>query len=78
MKNEKHEDGWELGSGKNYSINELYEIFKAKFNCACEYIPDQPGNYLSTLQLNQDAQKRLGYKPKDRLAQYINNLPSKI
>lgn len=74
MKNEKHEDGWELGSGKNYSINELYEMFKAKFNCTCKYIPDQPGNYLSTLQINKDPQERLGYKPQDRLKQYIKSL----
>ena len=42
-------DAWELGSGINYSINQLYEIFKRKFNVDSINIPDQPGNYRETL-----------------------------
>ena len=33
MSNEKHEDAWELGTGKNYSINEVFEMFKERFVC---------------------------------------------
>ena len=40
-----HEDAWELGSGINYSINELFNLFKLKFNVDSINIPDQPGNY---------------------------------
>tara|TARA_B100000963_G_scaffold211010_1_gene183845 strand:+ start:3996 stop:4847 length:852 start_codon:yes stop_codon:yes gene_type:complete len=69
-----HEDAWELGTGKNYSIIELYNFFKLKYNCDRINIPDQKGNYKATLQTNDDAQKRLGWKPKDRLKHYILNL----
>ena len=27
---EKHEDAWELGTGHNYSINEVFNMFKSK------------------------------------------------
>ena len=74
MKKEKHEDAWELGSGKNYSINELYGMFRNKFKTRYEHIADQPGNYSATLQLNDDAQRRLGYNPQDRLEKYIKSL----
>ena len=69
-----HEDAWELGTGNNYSINEVYQMFKEKFNVECMYIPDQPGNYRETLRENDDALNNLGWKPKDRLLDYIQNL----
>lgn len=71
---EKHEDAWELGTGVNYSVNELADMFVRKYNCNKEYIPEQKGNYRETLQLNTDAQDRLDYKPKDRLQEYIDSL----
>lgn len=74
MSNEKHEDAWELGTGKNYSILEVYEMFKERFGCDRWHIEDQPGNYRVTLQENTDAQDRLGWNPKDRLQQYISTL----
>ena len=73
-KNIKHEDAWELGTGNNYSINELAEMFKSKFNCSIKYIPNQKGNYRITKRENDDAKKLLGWKPKDILKQYISNL----
>ena len=43
-----HKDAWELGTGINYSVNDLYNIFKKKFNVDSVNIPDQPGNYRKT------------------------------
>ena len=74
MKKKKHKDAWELGSGKNYSINEVYGMFRSKFKTSYEHIADQPGNYSATLQLNDDAQRKLGYNPQDRLEKYIQSL----
>ena len=72
--NESHEDAWELGTGVNYSINEVYEMFKSKFNVDAVYLPDQPGNYRKTLRENNDSLKRLNWSPEDRLKEYINSL----
>jgi len=74
MKNEKHNDAWELGSGVNYSINEVFEMFKQKFNCSKINLPDESGNYRSTLRTNNDAIERLGWKPSDSLYDYIRVL----
>jgi len=71
----KHEDAWELGSGVNYSVNELFGFFKEKYpNIDAIYIPDQKGNYRETLNTNTDTTERLGWKPKDRLKDYILSL----
>ena len=72
--NEKHEDAWELGCGVNYSINELFEMFKEKFGSDRWHIPNQKGNYKETLNINTDAKDRLGWSPQDRLKDYINSL----
>jgi len=70
----KHDDAWEIGSGINYSINELYKMFKNKFNVSSINIEDQPGNYRKTLRLNDDMINKLNWSPKDRLNDYINGL----
>lgn len=70
----KHNDAWEIGTGVNYSINELYSIFKQKYDTSSIHIPDQRGNYRETLRINDDLINLLDWKPKDRLIQYINNL----
>ena len=72
--NEKHEDAWELGTGTNYSILEVYEMFKEKFGCEKLHIEDQKGNYRITLRENNDAIDRLGWSPKNRLKNYIDSL----
>lgn len=74
MSEENHEDAWELGTGTNYSINELYEMFKERFGIEKEHINNQKGNYRNTLRENTDAIKRLGWKPSDKLKKYISNL----
>ena len=71
---EKHEDAWELGTGVNYSINEVYGMFKEKFGSESIYLPDQPGNYRKTLRENDDTLERLDWKPEDRLKDYIQTL----
>jgi len=67
---EKHEDAWELGTGKNYSIKEVAHMF----NTNIVYLPDVKGNYRETIRINNDAVERLGWQPTDSLKQYINSL----
>jgi UDP-glucose 4-epimerase len=69
-----HEDAWELGSGRNYSVNELFSFFKEKFDCEFISIPEQKGNYRETLNTNPDAERYLGWKPQDKLKDYILSL----
>jgi len=69
-----HSDAWELGTGVNYSINELFNFFKEKYNVKSIHIPDQPGNYRKTLRINDDALKLLKWKPNDRIKSHIENL----
>lgn len=69
-----HDDAWELGTGINYSINQVFGYFKNKFNIESLYIPEQPGNYRETLRKNDDTLKLLNWKPKDRLKEHINQL----
>ena len=68
-----HSDAWELGTGVNYSVNELFKYFKDKFDVKSISIPDQPGNYRQTLRENDDSIKLLDWKPKDRLKDHINS-----
>ena len=73
--NEKHEDAWELGCGVNYSINEMFGMFKEQFSeLESMYLPDQLGNYRKTLRENEDTLDRLEWKPQDRLKDYIRSL----
>lgn len=72
--NEKHEDAWELGTGFNYSINEVADMFVDKFKCVKVYMSEERGNYRETNRINDDAIDRLGWEPKDRLKEYIKNL----
>jgi UDP-glucose 4-epimerase len=71
---EKEEDAWELGTGSNYSLNEVADMFIEKFNCQKVYIDNQKGNYRETIRVNNNAINKLGWQPKDRLKQYIKNL----
>tara|TARA_A100001015_G_scaffold245966_1_gene282148 strand:+ start:4493 stop:5353 length:861 start_codon:yes stop_codon:yes gene_type:complete len=72
--NISEEDGWELGTGNNYSVNELFEMFKLRFNAEASFIPDQPGNYKKTLRKNDKLLELLDWKPSDKLAEHIKNL----
>lgn len=68
------DDAWELGTGENYSINEVFEIFKEKFNVKSTYIPDQVGNYRVTLREKNEAVELLNWDPTDKLKDYILSL----
>lgn len=68
---EKHEDAWELGTGCNYSLNEVAQMFSPH---PMEYVEDVKGNYRETLRINDDALNRLGWQPKDQLKEYINEI----
>jgi len=68
--NEQHDDAWELGTGKNYSINEVADMFGVER----KYVNDVKGNYRETIRVNNDATERLGWQPTDKLKQYINSL----
>ena len=72
--NKNHSDAWELGSGVSYSINELFNMFKERFNAKSVYVDDQPGNYRKTLRVNDDIIEELNWNPHDRLKDYINSL----
>ena len=74
MSDQKNHDAWEMGSGINYSIKEVYRMFHEKFNIECNYVNNQSGNYKSTLRENNDMIDVLGWKPKDKLKQYIDSL----
>jgi UDP-glucose 4-epimerase len=71
---EYHPDAWELGTGVNYSINELYAMFQERFKCRRINLPDLPGNYRITLREHGDALDKLGWTPVDRLRTYISEL----
>jgi UDP-glucose 4-epimerase len=71
---EKHEDAWELGTGFNYSLNEVADMFIKKFNCVKVYMRNERGNYRETKRENNDTIEKLGWKPVDRLKEYINSL----
>ena len=59
---------YELGTGKNYSINEVASLF----NHRTKYIPARPGEYDITLCDYSKAKNGIGYTPKGNLENYIN------
>ena len=74
MKELTHEDAWELGTGMNYSINDVYLMFKERFGVDFTNLPDQSGNYKVTLRENDDSLDKLNWKPSDKLRDYILSL----
>jgi UDP-glucose 4-epimerase len=71
---ETHEDAWELGTGFNYSLNEVADLFIEKFSAVKVYMTNERGNYKETIRVNNDAIDRLGWTPTDKLKEYINSL----
>ena len=72
--NLNHDDAWELGTGLNYSIINVYDFFNNHFKTDFINIPDQPGNYRTTLRENDDTLKLLNWIPIDRLEKHIKSL----
>tara|TARA_R110001599_G_scaffold313106_1_gene520829 strand:- start:46 stop:918 length:873 start_codon:yes stop_codon:yes gene_type:complete len=62
---------FELGTGVNYSINELAKMFGNTY--PTKYLPLRPGEYDVTLCDYSKAENLLGYKPKGDLETYVKN-----
>jgi UDP-glucose 4-epimerase len=62
---------FELGSGVNYSINELADMFGKDY--PKEYIPKRKGEYDKTLCTDTNAHELLGWKPIKKLDEYVND-----
>jgi UDP-glucose 4-epimerase len=63
---------FELGSGVNYSINEVADMFDKYY--IKEYIPARKGEYDRTLCDYSKAQLKLGWKPTRNLEDYIDKI----
>jgi len=61
---------FELGNGKNYSINQLADAFG---DYPREYIPKRPGEMRETLNTDTKAQNLLGWNPKGDIIKYIKD-----
>jgi len=60
---------FELGTGNNYSINEVADAFGEDY--PREYIDRRPGEMLETLCVDTSAKDVLGWKPKKDLIEFI-------
>ena len=61
---------YQLGTGKNYSINELAKMFSNDI----AYISKRPGEAWTTLADNSLAKKNLSWTPKVSLKEYVSKL----
>tara|TARA_Y100000593_G_C4281746_1_gene323148 strand:+ start:648 stop:1529 length:882 start_codon:yes stop_codon:yes gene_type:complete len=66
---------FELGSGKNYSINELASMFGEDY--PTKLIPKRDGEMRSTLCDHSKAEETLGWKPKEDIKDYITSVLNK-
>ena len=64
---------YQLGTGKNYSINELASMFESEV----VYVPARPGEALITLADNSMSLKKLKWAPEHSLEGYIKNWMNK-
>jgi UDP-glucose 4-epimerase len=58
-----------LGTGNSYKILKIAKLFKTKI----KMIPQRPGERLASNKINKDAYKLLGYRPKIKIEDYIEN-----
>ena len=61
---------FELGRGKNYSVNEVLQMFQQ----TAEYFPARPGEALTTLNTDNTAREVLGWKPTRNLTDYLKEV----
>ncbi len=59
-----------LGTGRNHSINEVAALYQQPV----EYIEKRPGEAQTTLADIAEAQTKLGYSPKKRLEEYVQQV----
>ena len=73
--NYKHDDAWELGSGNSISINNLFNIFKNKFDVQSNYLKDKPGNFKFATRKDDKMLDKISWKPNSsKLVEYINTV----
>tara|TARA_R110000868_G_scaffold223017_2_gene474813 strand:- start:656 stop:1564 length:909 start_codon:yes stop_codon:yes gene_type:complete len=60
---------FELGRGKNYSVNEIVDAFGKNYQT--QYIDARPGEMRETLNTDDKARDVLGWKPKVDIIKYI-------
>jgi nucleoside-diphosphate-sugar epimerase len=65
---------FELGRGKNYSVNEVAQMF----NIEPVHQPSKKGEAAMTLNTNTLAQKILGWKPTHNLEDYIKKIMNNL
>ena len=70
MKNNFRAEIFELGRGKNFSINEIASMFKTK----TKYIPARKGEYPVTLCTDTKAKKLLKWNPVKNIENYIKTV----
>tara|TARA_Y100000034_G_C6861683_1_gene392263 strand:+ start:507 stop:1364 length:858 start_codon:yes stop_codon:yes gene_type:complete len=63
-------DIFNLGTGTNYSINELANMFQ----CSTVYVPARPGEAKDTLADIHNSKANLGWRPKRCLKEYVDAL----
>ena len=61
---------FELGRGKNYSINQIADMFGEDY--PREYIAKRPGEYPETLADFSNAEEKLGWKATKNIEDYVN------
>jgi UDP-glucose 4-epimerase len=67
QKQQAYGNNFELGRGKNYSVNEVAQML----NITPVYQPAKPGEARNTLNTNTSAQSLLGWEPKIELETYL-------
>jgi len=60
---------FELGRGKNYSVNEIVDAFGKNYQT--QYIDARPGEMRETLNTDTKAREVLGWKPKGDIIEFI-------
>lgn len=66
---------WDLGCGVEYSVNDVFEMFKKRYgDIEVAHIDDQKGNYRRSVRNSDDAINLLGCSFHDRLEKYIMSL----
>ena len=67
---------FELGTGRNYSINEIVSLYG--INAKHKYIPHRSGEYDVTLCDIFDAHNKLGYSPKGDIQKWIRRFVHEV
>ena len=69
MDNKAYGYSFELGRGKNHSVNEIANMF----GISPRYVDPKPGEAKITLNTSNEAKQVLGWNPQKNIVDYINN-----